>query len=177
MGRGRRREHGRLKGGGKPVAGVNVCPGDKVLAWGYDGKTLTLWDATSGKQLLRTGQDLPTIPDHAVAASRDGKVLAVEDRDGVVHLWDVASGEMRRQFGGNQQVYRGTVAFADGKPEVLAVSHDAVRLVGPSHGQRPRRQMAIPEFGSLSPVVLSPDGRFLALVVEAPAGATSVSGT
>jgi WD40 repeat protein len=78
-----------------------VAVSNTTLAIGLEDGSVRLWDLATGKErTLDTGHAAkapsPTAWQHtatlAVAFAPDGKTLATSGRDGVVKLWDVASG-------------------------------------------------------------------------------------
>jgi WD40 repeat protein len=92
------------------------------LAFAADGRTLAvggsddrlavnLWDASLGtrqRRLSDPSSQLATAPHTdamlsvaAVAFSADGATLAAGCNNGIIHLWDVASGELRRTLSGH----------------------------------------------------------------------------
>src|SRR5262249_45904429 len=52
---------------------------------------------------------------HALTFSPDGRVLAGADRAGAIHLWEMASGQERRQITGEQGPLRALSFSPDGK--------------------------------------------------------------
>jgi RNA polymerase sigma factor (sigma-70 family) len=96
----------------------HVQPGASRLALSADGRTLgvTSWegvrllDAANGKERLRlkTGAG-------GVALTPDGKMLATGGTDGIVHLWELATGRERCAFRGHDSgAARGGGFFAAG---------------------------------------------------------------
>lgn len=72
------------------VGSVSFSPNGKMLALG--GWRTILWDIKTGK-ILRTFQSHRSSTD--VAFSRDSKILAFEDENGLIKLWDVETGKDR----------------------------------------------------------------------------------
>ncbi len=60
--------------------------------------TLRIWDTATGK-LLRTVTLPPPLGTGSIALATDGRVLACENDDGTVSLWELASGKERRRVG------------------------------------------------------------------------------
>jgi WD40 repeat protein len=82
-----------------PGPGPGPGPGGKLLASGGHAE-LQLWEAATGK--LRA--DLKGHGDwvRCVTFSPDGKLLASAGEDGVIRVWDVASGKEKHPFAGLQ---------------------------------------------------------------------------
>lgn len=99
--------------------GVRSCPafspdGKTFATGGYAG-SISIWDATSGRELIRNFDDIG--PLHTVSFSADGKHIVTGSarlfsdyesvatstvRDGEVQLWDATTGELLRTFAPKQ---------------------------------------------------------------------------
>src|SRR5262249_42788204 len=64
----------------------------------------------------------------SVAFSPDGRMLAVEPVDGVVEVWETASGRRRRRFLGHRS-YQTALAFSPDRARLARGSRDATVLV------------------------------------------------
>jgi WD40 repeat protein len=127
---------------------ISSCPGDRLIR---------LWDAASGeaRRTFAGGGASST----AVALSPDGKTLAAGSEDGVVWLWDVATGRELFPDGGHHgRVF--FTAFAAGGAIVSAADDGAVRVWDATGGQSVR-DVGDPE-DPPSCVAVSPDGKLLA---------------
>jgi WD40 repeat protein len=80
-----------------------------------DRPDLRVWDVAAGRRLPQL-----TIANFQGAArfSRDGRTLLTTDLDGVIHLWEVATGKERRRLAGH----------LPGEIRALAFSPDGRRL-------------------------------------------------
>jgi WD40 repeat protein len=122
--------------------------------------------ARLGTTRLRHGGRL-----YSVAVSPDGRLLASRGLDGVVRVWELASGKevagFRLPYGGN---WTDTVSFApDGRHLAAAAdvgpSSSAVLVWDVASGREAYR-IGVPD-GRLSAVAFSPDGKTLAGVTHA----------
>src|SRR5436190_12659145 len=79
-----------LKGHGGAVQAVAFSPDGKRLATGGDGKTVSVWDVTTGQQLfVARGQS----GIQGLAFSPDGRQLACAGADGTVRIFDSPTGK------------------------------------------------------------------------------------
>ncbi len=112
-----------LPGHLRDVTAVRFLPDGKLLSAGMDGK-LFLWDAATGKELLRM-EHAGGIYDAAV--SPDGKrALSAGWEDKAVRLWDLETGKELHRFDGHTTHVLGVAFSPDGK---RAVSSDAACTV------------------------------------------------
>lgn len=75
---------------GDPVFALSISPDGAWMAWAGRGQMVTLLDTDSEEQRLLSGH-LEWA--HDVAFSPDGKRLASAGHEGVVHIWQIPSGE------------------------------------------------------------------------------------
>jgi WD40 repeat protein len=134
------------------------------LAFAGDGRTLavggsahamtvTLWDPATGARQgeLRDrgpGATRPSSPpkappagEHAfsvdaVAFSPDGATVVAACSDGVIRLWEVSSGELRRRFSGHVGAVRGLAFAPDGRTLASLGDDKTVKLWHPGTGQQ-----------------------------------------
>ena len=138
---------------------------------GWRGGGTSLWDLATGKERKLDTDHAAKGPEQnagtnsawmytgtwAVAFAPDGKTLATGGRDGLVKLWDVASG---RHLLTLEQQYAGVAALAfsrDGRTVASATCYGAIRLWDVATGKD-----LCPQPGHLDSVwraVLSPDGK------------------
>jgi len=104
----------------------NSSYGAQSLAFTPDGTTLatndshqgtvSLWEVATGQKLGQfEGQSWIPFPNHAVAISPDGKLLAVANVEKAVRLWEMATGKEVRRLEGPQSPIASVAFTPDGK--------------------------------------------------------------
>jgi WD40 repeat protein len=185
-----------------PVRWLAYTPnGERLVSIGED-KALQIWDSTTGKEIARfqhqgsgwaeggnqiyfnnVGGRLVNFLDYGGnqgvmvqnhAASADGRFLATGGPDGLIQVWDVATGKESRRF--ELKGTPGEIERGDGKMLSVALTPDGRHLVG----TRAQGDMALhmwnmetgkevrtfrsPEGRPAGQIIFSRDGRLMAAV-------------
>jgi WD40 repeat protein/putative methionine-R-sulfoxide reductase with GAF domain len=152
-----------LKGHSGWVTTIAFTPDGKRLASGSWDQTLKLWELSTGQQLSTS--KMKEI--QALAFSRDGRWLAIENSSNAVTLRDAATGQEIRALAsdkplrplGSNWVY--SIAFSpDGQMLASGLDEKTVRLWDVNTGRRIRDFATSPR--QVTYVAFSPDGRLLA---------------
>ena len=137
---------------------VAFSPDGRNLASGAFGKTIKLWDVTSGR-------GLQTLVGHtgdvgSVAFSHDGRTLASGSEDTTIKLWDVASGRELQTLAAHARVVFSVAFSPDGHILATGCGGPAVKLWDLAGGRE--LQTLVGHTGDVESLVFSPDGRTLA---------------
>lgn len=91
-----------------------------------DGKTITVFDPRTGRELARAqGSNSPVF----IAFSADGSAMTCRSKDGNVHVWDTATGKVRARFKALSTRIDRVVLSPDGKRLALVGrADDAIHL-------------------------------------------------
>lgn len=142
------------------VASYSVEQTNNLSTYG-NGTSVWVWDARTGQSLreLQAGSS----PIVAVEFGPGSANLAAVSRDGVIRLWDVASGRELRQFNIDTKGLGGistTLAFSPTGALLAAASKNAGRIWNPKTGSLVSEISTLQR--QLGRVTFSPDGRILA---------------
>jgi WD40 repeat protein len=109
-----------------PILSLAASPDGTVLAAGTEDGEFRLWEAATGKPILRRKVGVPV---HSVAFSPDGQLLATAGEDGEVYIWEAEKGGFRQRLKGHgAPVY--ALAFApDGNSLVSGSAREERILV------------------------------------------------
>ena len=92
------------------------------------------WDARSGQELRRRGNDAS--PVHCVAMSPDGRIAVLPSSNGAVGIWDLETRRERRFIEGHTEAVTGVAVSPDGTTIASASLDSTVQLRNLESGQR-----------------------------------------
>ncbi len=135
-------------------------PRDSVTA--LRSARVKVCDAASGEELLSLAAGKNVI--YCLAFSPDGKVLAGGNQEGELFVWDIATGELRREQKESEFYFR--LAFSPDGKRLAGVDREKVRMWNVSDGQEIlllRATEPRPSDGGFNPhLAWSSDGQQLA---------------
>jgi WD40 repeat protein len=142
----------------RPIVDVVFSPDGATLVWST-GTTIRVWDVRERRD--RYQARAPTSDVQSMAMSHDGNTLAIGDRSGGIHLWDLAARRaLRAQPLSGHRGNVTAVAFSRSGDRLVSSGSDGVRLwnvrtgnaIGaPLHGGEPETvSLAVSPDGTLA---------------------------
>lgn len=150
-----------LDGHGTSVLSADYSPDGKQLATIGDDGTVIVWNATTGKELLRmpgTSEPNDFVSTKRVAYSPDGELLVACDRN-LVKLYDPASGKLIKALNGHQEYLTAIAISADGK-HLASGSLDGSAVIWDVSSSNPLLQLD-GHTDAIEELTFSPDGKWL----------------
>jgi WD40 repeat protein len=163
------------------ISGVALAPDGQTLATASFDQTIRLWETATGKELRqfrrpRPEGDLGALENLApcLAFCANGKMLGAVYADGMICLWDPATGKELRHFAANVGNVTAMAFAPNGKALAVGGTEGPVRLWDPATGKEIRQlkplmpppppgvgpEGVLPVTASLT---FSPDGKTLAV--------------
>jgi WD40 repeat protein len=99
----------------------------------YHGAVTRLWNTATGEEWFhlpsrRYEPDGPTCSVERLAFSPDGRLLACGEQDGLIRLWELATGKERVRFHGHENSV-GALAFVSDGRRLASASYDTTVLI------------------------------------------------
>jgi WD40 repeat protein len=139
--------------------GQSICyspRGDLLVVGGYG--TLHVFDANSGKEVNRPGEDLGWA--RSLSFSRDGKTLAVQGDHGTLCLWETVTwGQLHPFFGGHRGPVTSVAFSPDGR--LAATADPGAVLIWEAGTGRLIRRLPVRREQRPGALAFSADGRLL----------------
>jgi hypothetical protein len=115
-----------LKGHGAEVVTAVFSPDSRRVLTGSVDETARIWDAGSGRELLRLKGH--TGPVEAAAFSTDGRLVVTASDDKTARVWDAARGRELMRLSGNKDAVSGVGFSSDSRRIVTSARDGTVRL-------------------------------------------------
>lgn len=147
-----------LSGHSDGLTGVVYSPDGKRIAAASWDKTVKVWDASSGKELLTLSGHTDKI--WGVVYSPDGKRLATSSDDQTVKVWDASTGKELMTLSGHTGTV-GNVVFSPDGTRLASASADGTARVWDANSGRLLLTVTVPQ-KELWGIAYSPDGAQLA---------------
>lgn len=144
---------------------IAFSPDSRLLATESWGDGIALWDTATLKQLRSFGETVTDLTPNGLVFSRDGTLLASTgyDDEGIVHLWDVDTGQTVQTLAGPSD-YVTDVAFSPDSRLLVASSRDGtLRAWDVGHGTQIGKSQAS---GEAHQVAFAPDGTKIAWIAD-----------
>ncbi|MBI3819018.1 MAG: WD40 repeat domain-containing protein [Planctomycetes bacterium] len=141
-----------------PVSNLQLSPDESRLASASGDRTLRIWDASTGRELLRIAGHAGSVL--CCAWSPDGTKIATGGADKSIRIWNASTGAELLRFEGHTWPVD-TVAFApDGKTLASAGGDKTIRIWNASTGEELQKFEG--SLQAVASVAYSPDGLRLA---------------
>jgi hypothetical protein len=127
---------------------------DKRIAVSGGYWNLHLWDLTNGAELKKFQAHYMI---EGVAITPDGRTIATGSKDGIIRIWDAASGVMIAENGGHQGPINALTYYKDGRFLISASEDGTVRFWD---GKTGALRATLISFNDGQWAVVEPDGRF-----------------
>lgn len=140
------------------VFSVSWSPDGRTLASASQNKTVSLWDAKTGRETRKLHGHTEAVT--SVAWSPDGQTVASASIDRTVRVWGAKTGAEKRKLVGHTGIISAVAWSPDGRALVSGGEYGSLRLWHVRSGQE-TMSLSAPVKGVLS-VAWSPDGKTVA---------------
>jgi WD40 repeat protein len=159
---GRESSHLELSRGKQQSRVALSADGKRVAGWGFPDD-LTVWDASTGKELFHAATQLKT--PMSLTFSRDGKIVAASGAPGQIVTWDAESGKELRRYEGAG--FLQWLTFSQDGKYVAGIGGDrAVHLWSLAEGKELRHfespASCGPSWAGVGALAFSPDAKTVA---------------
>ncbi|MBN3943729.1 caspase family protein, partial [Nostoc sp. NMS9] len=151
-------EQNRLEGHSNWVYNVVFSPDGKTIASASADKTVKLWNAATGKEIITLKGHSNSV--NSVAFSPDGKTIASASADKTVKLWNAATGKEIITLKGHSNSVNSVAFSPDGKTIASASADKTVKLWNAATGKEIITLKG--HSNSVNSVAFSPDGKTIA---------------
>src|SRR5262249_46792071 len=141
------------------VGNLSFSPDGRTLRTSGRDQEVHVWDAANGKE-IRWFSSGPQWSKSSTAYSPDGKLVAA-DLNGVIRIFDLASGKQVRQLGKNEGHLKVLAWSPDGKALTTGGGFGSVLRFWDVVGGKPLHDLSGQTDDILS-LAFSPDGKYLA---------------
>jgi WD40 repeat protein/serine/threonine protein kinase len=138
------------------VYSIVFSPDGRRIASGSDDKTIKLWDAATGQEILTLKGHSGEV--HDVAFSPDGRRIASGSEDGTIKLWDAATGQETLTLKRHRNTVSGVAFSPDGR-RIASGSGETIKLWDVVTGQE---TLTLKGHVGGFRMAFSPDGRLIA---------------
>ncbi|MFV1967818.1 MAG: WD40 repeat domain-containing protein, partial [Pirellulaceae bacterium] len=140
-----------------PVIEAAWSPDGEEIAAGIRGHSVVVWDAATGKKLLRLRGQIDVIK--SVDWSPDGKRLATGGRGGIVKIWDARQQQDSVSLG--QDAKQGVSWSPDDRLLAWISNHETIKICDANTGTQVHT-LHQPEWSEINAISWSPNGKHLA---------------
>ena len=120
----RRQKHIILKGHTKRINALAFTPNGHRIASGSDDRTIRVWDASTGTQML----SIPVKNTNTLAFSMDSKMLASASDSTQIQVWDIATGKQLTSLKGQSDDITTLIFSPDNKTLASGSRNGAIQL-------------------------------------------------